>query len=364
MSTKKHISSGQLFAVLLCSRMASILTFSPPKHQQTHGLDFVLSIIIQAGIMAVLIIPAWWFSKRTGEIGLASYCMHSFGRAGWIIPAFYGMVCIYIQVIDLTRYSKFFSTSITADLTAPLLCAALMVSAAAAAFYGLQAIARSAAVIAAFVLISVVLISIALIPGIELINYPAFLYDGMKPVFEGVLEILPRSFEAAVIVLLFPHIKGGAAKGYLWWCAAIAAVAAIVQLCSVGVLGDFAAMQMFPYYMAVTAAPGSILHRLDIVSAAIWIAALFLRTSFYAMIFVDCFEMFIGKGWRAVILIIGTAAALLAGLIIGDKAYNNHISDIISIISGVLIFICAVLIPSALALKSRRNADKRMGAVL
>ena len=113
-----------------------------------------------------------------------------------------------------------------------------MVTAGIAAFYGIQAIARSAAIIAVFVVATILLAALALLPRMELINFPPLLYDGGSPVLAGALEELPRSMELAVLGLLIPYVKGSLIKGSLWWIGIFTAVALVIQATVVGVLGD------------------------------------------------------------------------------------------------------------------------------
>lgn len=125
----------------------------------------------------------------------------------------------------------------------------------------------------------------------------------------GALEELPRSLELAVLGLLIPYVKGSLTKGSLWWIGAFTAVELIIQVTVVGVLGDFGAMELFPYYTVLTTVQVSVLQRLDIVATAIWIGALFLKIAFFGMLFIDCFQRVTGQKWRMLIAAAGSVVA-------------------------------------------------------
>ena len=225
-----------------------------------------------------------------------------------------------------------------------------MVTAGIAAFYGIQAIARSAAIIAVFVVATILLAALALLPRMELINFPPLLYDGGSPVLAGALEELPRSMELAVLGLLIPYVKGSLIKGSLWWIGIFTAVALVIQATVVGVLGDFGAMELFPYYTVLTTVQVSVIQRLDIVATAIWVGALFLKMAFFGMLFTDCFQRVTGQKWRMLIAATGAVITLAAGLLLGDAAPLQAEQRIIWYASAVLLGVCAVGIPAALAL--------------
>lgn len=350
MNNQQQISAGQLVAILLTSRLAVAMTFAPTVHQLSHGTDFLLSILLQALLLALLLLPTWWFARRSEGISTLDYAVAVMGKGGGVVAVFYGLACLYIQAADLIRFSRFASSTLSPGMSREVLCIVLMVTAGIAAFYGIQAIARSAAIIAVFVVATILLAALALLPRMELINFPPLLYDGGSPVLAGALEELPRSMELAVLGLLIPYVKGSLIKGSLWWIGIFTAVALVIQATVVGVLGDFGAMELFPYYTVLTTVQVSVIQRLDIVATAIWVGALFLKMAFFGMLFTDCFQRVTGQKWRMLIAATGAVITLAAGLLLGDAAPLQAEQRIIWYASAVLLGVCAVGIPAALAL--------------
>lgn len=182
MNNQQQISAGQLVAILLTSRLAVAMTFAPTVHQLSHGTDFLLSILLQALLLALLLLPTWWFARRSEGISTLDYAVAVMGKGGGVVAVFYGLACLYIQAADLIRFSRFASSTLSPGMSREVLCIVLMVTAGIAAFYGIQAIARSAAIIAVFVVATILLAALALLPRMELINFPPLLYDGGSPV--------------------------------------------------------------------------------------------------------------------------------------------------------------------------------------
>lgn len=178
---------------------------------------------------AALLLPTWWFSRRSKGIGTVDYSLAVLGKGGRAVAVAYGFACLAVQFADLLRFSRFAASTLSPDMSSAILIVVLMLTAGIAAFYGIQAVARSAVILAFFVVLAIVLASLFLLPQMELINFPPLFYDGFSPVIAGALEELPRSLETAVLGLLLPYVRGSAAKGYLAWCGIFTAVALIIQ---------------------------------------------------------------------------------------------------------------------------------------
>ena len=181
MEKESKIGMGQLVALLLTSRLAVTLTYSPTRHQASHGTDFFLSILLHMLLMAVLILPVWWFSHRTQGAGTLDYAYILFRRGGAVVTVLYIIACLYVLILGLLRFNHFVSTTLSPDMPRITLCIVIAVTAFVAAFFGLQAIARAALLIAALVVLCVVLIAIAMIPELDASCFPpCLLYTSIQ----------------------------------------------------------------------------------------------------------------------------------------------------------------------------------------
>lgn len=100
------------------------------------------------------------------------------GKGGGAVAVFYGLACLYIQAADLIRFSRFAASTLSPGMSREVLCIVLMVTAASRAFYGIQAIARSRPSSRCLWWAAIVLVALALLPRMELINFPPLLFDG------------------------------------------------------------------------------------------------------------------------------------------------------------------------------------------
>ncbi len=357
MTKVSQISPGQLTALLLTGRIAISMSFAPTMHQVSNGTDFFLSALLHGGFILLCILPVLWFGRRSGGAGTLDYAYVLWGKGGGTaVASGYALLCLLIQTMDLLRFNQFVSTTLTPGLSRVVLCAALVAVAFGAAFYGIQAVGRAASIVFFAVAVAVVGIALALLPEMEWIHFPPFLYDGMSPVLSGALEELPRTLEIALLGLALPYVAGknGTAKAGALFAAGVVILSSLIQATSVGVLGDFSGMVLFPYYTAVTAAQVSILQRLDIVAAAVWLAALLIKTAFIGVLYLHCVGRMLGDKARLPAAVAGGAAVTVAGLFLGGFILQQE-RWFIWIVSAVLLGIFAVLLPLILTAAGRRR---------
>lgn len=349
MDKKSQISGRQLVAILLASRLATSLNFVPTLHQSSHGTDFILSALLQIPLLALAFIPVWLFSRRTHGASILDYSNILLGKGGLVIAGLYGLVSLYIQMDSLLRFNHFVSIALSPDMPLTILCIVLVAAAFLAALHGLQAIARTATVIAATVVGATVFICIALIPEMKTANFPPLLYQGISPVIAGAIEEFPRTLEIVSIALIFPYVKGSVVKSYFTWSVVLAAVVIVIQISVAGVLGDYADMVLFPYYMAVTAAQIGVLQRVDIIATAVWMSALLIKMAFFAMIFMSCMQRIFGEKRKLLYAIAGALLVLVPGIMLGGSPLFEE-RFVVWFISAGIMAAFVVLLPLLLLL--------------
>ncbi|HIW73897.1 MAG TPA: spore germination protein [Firmicutes bacterium] len=354
------ISAWQLMALLLVGRIAVALTYTGGAAGVAHGTDRMASLLLEAALLLLLFLPTLWYSHAAKGLSTLEYAYVQFGRGGAVVAVLYALYCLYIQCLDLVQFEHFATTAMSQDIPHVTLCIALVAAAFVAAFYGLEAVARTAAVIAGLMLAAIVFLGLSLVPDMEALNFPPLFYDGFTPVLNGALENLPRFLELGVIALLTPYVKG-VGKGYSFGVLLSAAVVLVMQATLVGVLGDYGEMVTYPYYTAVTIAHSSMLQRLDILVAAVWMAGLFVKMAFLAVLFLGCLRQAFGDKLKVLYVSLGGLAVLLVGLLLGDTLLAAE-HDFLWLASTVLLLAFAAGLPLVLlganALRVRRRRER------
>ena len=354
------ISAWQLMTLLLVGRITVALTYSGGSANVAHGTDRMASLLLEAGLLLLLFLPTLWYARAAQGIGSLEYAYVQFGKGGAVVAVLYALYCLYIQCLDLMQFDRFANTAMSPEVPRVLLCVALVAAVFVAAFYGLEAVARTASVIVFLMVAAIVFLAVSLIPDMKALNFPPLFYEGFTPVWTGALENLPRFLELGVIALLVPHVKG-VGKGYVWGIVTAAAVLLAMQITLVGVLGDYGEMVMYPYYTAVTIAHSSIVQRLDILVAAIWMAGLFVKMSFLSVLFLGCLRQAFGDKLKVLYVLLGGIIVLTVGLLLGDTLLSVE-HGYLWLASTVLMLAFAVILPIVLlcanALRVRRRIKR------
>lgn len=363
MEKDSQISAGQLMAILLASRLAATLTTIPTVHQTSHSTDFMLSSVLEMLMLAVLFLPVWWFSRHTHGASTIDYSYILLGKGGAVVALLYALVSLYVQTESLMRFNNFVSTALTPDMPLLILCIALVVAAFLAALHGLQSLARAATLIAIAVVGAIVFVCVALIPEMEGACFPPVLYDGFSPVLAGALEELPRSLEIVTIGMLLPYVKGSVVKGYAGWTLLFTAAIVIVQVSVAGVLGDYGGIVLYPYYTAVTAARIGVLERVDIIATTVWLAALFIKMAFFAMLYMSCMQRIFGRDKKLIYAIVGAVLILLPGMLLDHTPLHPE-RAFFWIASTIVMGFFAIVLPLLLLLgdfirNKRLKGDRR-----
>lgn len=350
------ISAWQLMTLLLVSRVAIALTYTGGSAGVAHGTDRMAVLLLEAAAALLLFLPTLWYSRAAQGIGALEYAYVQFGKGGAVVAVLYSLYCLYIQSLDLMQFDHFAAAATSPELPRVILCIVLVAAAFVAAFYGLEAVARTASVIALLMIAAIVFLMISLIPDMKLLHFPPLLYDGVAPVVTGVLENLPRFLELGLMALLVPYVKG-VGKGLSAGVLLSAAVVLVMQTTVVGVLGDYGEMVTYPYYTAATLAQSSLIQRLDVLVTAIWLAGIFVKMSLLAVIFLGCMRQAFGDKWKLLYVAVGGAVVLTVGLLLGDRMLEAE-HGFLWVISTTLLLLFTVALPVVLlcanALRERK----------
>ena len=146
-------------------------------------------------------------------------------------------------------------------------------------------------------------------------------------------------------------------KSYGWWAVATAAAVILIQVSVAGVLGDYGEVVLFPYYTAVTAAQIGVIQRVDIIATTVWIAALFIKMAFFAMLYMSCMQRLFGESKKLLYAVAGAVVILVVGLLWGNSPLFQE-KTVIWMLSAIAMGLLAVGLPlflvAADALRNKR----------
>ncbi len=295
------IRASQLFWLLVAGRLSSCLLLTG-EEWRTRGLwDVLLALLVNAAVLAAVWLPLHVARRRGALLN---------GRV-WRIG--YGLLALFLLYVELLQFCAFAEATVTADFSVGLLTAVLAVIGLLAAVYGLEAVARSATVIAVVTLTMLLLLTALLVPHMRGLHFPMLSINGTG-VLSGVVRELPRTAEIAVLWALYPHVTGKIGQAYAWFIGITTAVTAMVCVVTVGVLGDASSSMAYPFYAAINA----VSPYTELIAITVWLGTFFVRTALFGTVYVEQVRRVCGERtvWGAVgiaVIVLVSATLLTRG---------------------------------------------------
>lgn len=310
MNEKVHISGTQFLWLLLAGRLSNCLLLPADSLHALTVPDLLMVTALNAGILLLLMLPTWLLLRHT-EDNLTDLAAKRgcFGEKA--VCGGYLLLSVFVLFLDMLQFKNFAEHTVKPDFSVVLLCATLLAAGFAAALYGVQALARTAAVVAVVGVALLFIFSALLIPQMERVNLPPAQFSGLKAVLWQTVKELPRTAEIAAVGALYPVVRGKAGMSYAGFVGATAVLSLLVCMVTTAVLGDYAGMTAYPFYTAVTAAKVGTLERLDLPVVTLWLGTFFIRIALFATVFLQHAQRLFGERAGVPAAVLGAAAVFL-----------------------------------------------------
>ena len=328
----QRISGIQLVWLLLAGRLSNCLLLPADSLHALTVPDLVAVTALNAALLLLLIVPTLAvLRKKGGTLG---------DNAGRIVTGAYLPVSLFVLYLDLLQFRDFAEQTVKADFSVTLLTVALIIAGLSAALYGLEAIGRSAAVVAVTGITLLLLFGVLLLPETSLLNFPPAVFSGLPTVLGQTVKELPRTAEIVAVGALYPYVNGKVGKAFSAFVGLTAVLTLFVCIVTTGVLGDFAGLTAYPFYTAVTAAGLGAVERLDMLVVALWLGTFFVRIALFGTVYLDHARRLFGD--KARLPAAGAAAVTLIAAAILTRAvgFDGQWRIVTYVYWGVLALFC------------------------
>lgn len=280
MHSVPKISVWQLFAVLLLSRLLTLLTYTTLGAEAMQNGDYfpsaVFSVLFILLFSVMLFVQMRWFPKYD-LVDIAYYTSPIFSK---IISVLYAIFFLFTALETLARLELFVSTVIFPSRQSAFLVIICVVAACYAASLGVEALGRTGAISLGFFVAVFLFIMLAMADKIDFINFSPLLYDGVSPSLSAGLAAATRSAEIMMFSAMLPQVTGNTKKAYGAWLVAFLGSSLAVFFFVFGGLGYFALTQLFPIHAIAVLSELSVFQRFDVLLTGIWILSAFVKISF------------------------------------------------------------------------------------
>jgi len=341
---KIKISSAQLLALLLCSRITVTLTYSLNNSEHTSsGSDWVNALVL-IPIMLILGIPAYILIKQNKDKSLLDRAYDISNTFGNVISVLYSLYLLFIPITSISRFNAFITSTIQTDRSMSYYAILIMLPVCFAAIKGLQPIARAGtigAVVGGLILLTITLI---LIPRFNILNITTPAFEQRSNMFSMLKILISNCNETVLLLIMFPKVKGKATRTYIRFSFISGLIIATLLFTITATLGAYAKLQGFPYYTAYGVAEIGSLKRLDAIHSAVWLVGVFIKAATFTYVSHLCLERIVSHKLRTVsILIMGLIIIVLASIISGNYGNFDWLYGSNNLLIGLFIF--ALIVP-------------------
>lgn len=280
MHTKPKISVWQLFAVLLMSRLLTLLTHTTIGAGKMQNADFFPAAVFSAVfilLFSVMLFLQMRYFPSHDLTDIAYYASPMFSKCVSVLYAFYFS---FAALETLSRLELFIGTVIFPNQQNGFLILICVAAACYAASLGVEALGRAGSISLGLFVAAFVFIMVAMADEIDFLNFSPMFYDGVKPSLSAGLEAATRTSEILMFSAMLPQVTGKPQKAYGAWLFAFLFSCLLVFFFVFGGLGYFALTQLFPIHAVAVLSEISVFQRFDVLLTGIWILSAFVKISF------------------------------------------------------------------------------------
>ncbi len=360
MSYTSKIGSGQLFLFLVLSRVIITLAYgiNAGGHTISNGAWF--ACLLLPITLLVLGIPTIVFMKKSNGVSVCDFAFTVGKKTGYTVSVLYALLFFALSFSSVGRFSYFVTSTMQTNQSIWFFPVLMMGAVCFGAVKGLRAIFRAGAVLSVFCIAAILAIVIALIPRFEFLNILSPFYDGFGKVGYSVTMLTFSSMEMGAFLMLAPMVNGKLTKTYLWYAVVSALFLFVVFFTVMAVLGQYATLQMFPFYGVAGVAQIGELSNLSALEAAVWMIGVFLKSAVYLHLCYDCLAFMIPKQYRSLAIVVLAVLGVFAAVYTSDSLVSSKTSYALPIVIGFNV-VFSVVLPLVLLILSkikRRNPNE------
>ena len=358
MIKQAKITAPQVFFLLMLSRLVKIFLYTTSGYEISNPLTELTGILIGSVIQLLILLPVLLLNKKYNGVNLMSLAQKKFGRAGITVPVLFYLFVLLGACGTVCQMSSFMTNTLH-PVNAAFFVISLMVAVGYVAYMGIEAIARTSFILSMLCLAGVLLIGIGVVKDFEWLNIN-MTFDTGDNLIKEIFEYVSQSNEIAVLVLLLPHIKKGAAKLSLSFVTANAVLTMAAFLMVHGMLGSYALRLQYPVYIAIASTDILMFKRFDTIQACLIVISCVIKCSLFLFTAVETAQICaIKTKYQKRIFFISFAAVTAAALLIVGQIdllqyLNRYAGNFFALV--LLVFVIPLLV---LLIKRRKKHEKK-----
>lgn len=277
MKTKTQISALQFYLMLFLSRVVVSMTINAQTFGGGNFLDTILSEILLFAVSAVFVLPLFALHRKYPELSLPGIAEKRFGAAGYGVSALYFLYFVLMNTFSLALFLVLILNTMDPAASGWSIVLVLSGIALYGAVKGIETVSRAAICIFAVFLLGIGAIFTALSGKVHPDYLEPILQNGTDQLLRGFWAFAARCTSLAEFAVLMPFVIQNKKKGFLLWGGGTALFLSVILFFLVSCLGEYADLQIFPFYTLSTMAEVAGIQRLDALLIGLCMMTLVIR---------------------------------------------------------------------------------------
>ncbi len=274
------ISSWQLLLLLFLSRVFTTITFLSLdlKESAEMIIPFMASVIVEL----VLFVPAMLLYKKYPKENVVTAALKVNKVLGITLICIYGLFLVFMIFRTVRFFLYFFETAFPNLIPVVLVGAMLLAVSVYVAYLGIEAVARSAAVVFALFIVMLLIVIPATASDFEMANYYT-MPTSANSLFQGIVDGVSRSDEMVILVLITPYIKDKLSRAVYGFLGLKLVFIEGIIICCMLLLGGYMSASPFSFFTMCRYANTAFIERLDAVYLVVWSLMGIVKLSLYSI---------------------------------------------------------------------------------
>ena len=289
----KKITPLQIFALMICGRSFSFMTYFPFTNDSS--LVLMIGLLISTVIQALLIFPVLIFHKHYLNDNICTLSMSKNRFVGIAVTILYLLFFMGVAFIVIGNFSYFMDYYFSNYIPRIMIVISCTLVAIYLGKMNITVIGKAGAIALTLFAIFTVIIVSSSIQNFHFSNFHLAVESVPKSLIGAIKTEFARNRDLVVFAFLLPDIKGKASR-VAWWYFAVKVVVIEVILGFITIiLGDFALITKLPFFSLAAYSHTQIVERYDAAFMSIWVIMAIVKLGTYFHCSARCIKLCIPK---------------------------------------------------------------------
>lgn len=302
------ISPLQLFALMICGRSFTMMTYFPITN--TNAQIMMIGTLLSTLIQAVMVYPVVKFQKLFPNDNVCTLVMSKNKKTGMAVTVIYALFFLLISYMIIGNFTYFFDYYFADYIPRIITVATCTAAAVYLAHANVKVIGKTSVVVGAMFLIMTIIVIASSFQKFNMKNFNLAVENIPQSLWESVVAEFRRNRDLIVMVFLLPDLKGDVGKTAGWYFVVKLVLFEIVFGFVTIILGDYGVVSNLSFFSLASYSKTKVMERYDALFMALWSLMALVKLGCYLHCAGKCLKLIVPKlNIISSVLIMGAVSA-------------------------------------------------------